>query len=336
VIGALIALPVSARAQQTPPPAAQQTTSAPTQQAAGMTKDEIAAFARVQIAIGKAQDSAQAQLAQPRNKTSQMQAQLREKLRTDVQEILHHAGMTEADFQRKTYLVSTNQGMRSVFDSTISKITGVPLPGQLPPPVPASPMVANLPAGPVGVHIGHVVNMFGDTPGGAGLLPMAVMEAKTAAQHAALGARDPNNLDAMKLHAGHVVHALDPSVVNTGPGKGYGAKRAALGVASHIDLAAKAQGASQNVITHATHIGTAARSAAARADQVIALARQIQAATSAADAAKLYAQMVPLAQQVYEGFDANGDGRIGWQEGEGGLAQAEQHVTLMLNAEKQP
>jgi glycine/D-amino acid oxidase-like deaminating enzyme len=158
-------------------------------------------------------------------------------------------------------------------------------------------------------------------------------EAKTAATHAALGARDPNNLDAMKLHAGHVLNALDPTIVATGPGKGYGAKRAALGVASHIDLAAKAPGASQNVITHAVHIGTAARSAAARADQVIALARQIQAATTAVEAAKLYSQMVPLAQQVYEGFDANSDGRIGWQEGEGGLAQAEQHVTLMLNGE---
>src|SRR6185503_1978052 len=111
-----------------------------------------------------------------------------------------------------------------------------------------------------------------------GLLPMAIQEARTAATHAALGARDPNNLDAMKLHAGHVVHALDPSVVSTGPGKGYGAKRAALGVANHIDLAAKAAGASPNVVTHAMHIGTAAKSAAARADQVVALARQVQMA----------------------------------------------------------
>ena len=307
----------------------------PAQQASpSLSKEEITAFAKLQIAIGKAQDSAQAQLAQPRNKTAQMQEQLREKLRTTVEELVQRAGMTEKDFQRKTYLVSTDQKIRSVFDSTIAQITGVPLPGQLPPSVPASAMVANLPAGPVGMHIGHVVNMFGDTPGGLGLLPMAVVEAKTAAQHAALGARDPNNLDAMKLHAGHVVNALDPSIVSTGPGKGYGAKRAALAVATHIDLAAKAQGASQNVITHSMHIGTAAKSAATRVDQVIAIARQIQAATTAADAAKLYAQLVPLAQQVYEGFDANGDGRIGWQEGEGGLAQAEQHVTLMLNAEK--
>jgi hypothetical protein len=309
-------------------------TPAPTQQSApAMTKEEVIAFAKLQIAINKVQDSAQAQLAAPRNKTKQRQDELREKLRTDVGQVLHHAGVSEADFRRKTYLVSTNGALRKTFDSTITVVTGAPLPGTQVAAA-AAPMVANLPAGPVGTHIGHVVNMFGDTPGGVGLLPMAITEARTASQHAGLGARDPNNLDAMKLHAGHVVHALDPSVVSSGPGRGYGAKRAALGVASHIDLAAKAQGASQNVITHANHIGTAAKSAAARADQVVAIARQIQMATTAADAAKLYSQMVPLAQQLYDGFDANSDGRVGWQEGEGGLAQAEQHIMLMLNGEK--
>lgn len=312
-----------------------QSTPAPTQQAStSMSKEDITSFAKLQIEISKAQDSAQAQLAQPRNKTAQMQEQLREKLRTQVAEILHHANMTEAEFRRRTFLVSADQETRKAFDAEIVRITGAPLPGQVPATPAAAPAVANLPPGAVGTHIGHVVNAFGDTPGGVGLLPMAIAEAKTASQHATLGARTPENLDAMKLHAGHVVHALDPSVVSTGPGKGYGAKRAALAVASHIDLAAKAEGASQNVVTHATHIGTASKAAAARADQVVALARQIQAATTAADAAKLYSQMVPLAQQIYEGLDANSDGRVGWQEGEGGLAQAEQHIMLMLNAEK--
>ena len=300
-----------------------------------MSKDEITAFAKLQIAISKVQDSAQFQLAQPRNKTKQKQDELREKLRTDVAATLAQAGVSDADFRRKTYIVSTDVAIRRAFDSTVVQLTGAPLPGTLPPAVPAAPKVA-VPAGPAGTHIGHVVNAFADTPGGVGLLPIAVQEAKTASQHAALGARDPNNLDAMKLHAGHVVHALDPSIVNTGPGKGYGAKRAALATASHIELAAKAQGASQNIVSHAVHIGTAAKAAAARADQVVALARQIQAAGSAADAAKLYSQLVPLAAQVYDGVDANGDGRTGWQDGEGGLAQAEQHVTLMLNAEKTP
>ena len=329
LVGSVSFLPATLFAQ-TPPAAA-----APTQQAApALNKDEIVAFAKLQVNINKVQDSAQAQLAQPRNKTKQRQDELREKLRTDVAQVLQTAGVSEADFRRKTYLVSTDGATRRLFDSTVSAITGAPLPGTVVPAAAAAPVVANLPAGPVGTHIGHVVNMFGDTPGGIGLLPMAVAEARIASQHAQLGARDPNNLDAMKLHAGHVVHALDPSIVSTGPGRGYGVKRAALGAASHIDLAAKAQGASQNVITHAGHIGTAAKAAAARVDQVVALARQIQSATSASDAAKLYSQMIPLAQQLYDGVDANGDGRVNWADPEGGLAQAEQHIMLMLNAER--
>src|SRR5262245_29911194 len=96
LIGSIVvAVPFTARAQ-TPPAAAQQTTSAPTQQPAAMTKDEIAAFAKLQVAIGKVQDSAQAQLAQPRNKTKQRQDELREKLRTDVEEVLHHAGVSDS------------------------------------------------------------------------------------------------------------------------------------------------------------------------------------------------------------------------------------------------
>src|SRR5439155_16114125 len=134
-------------------------------------------------------------------------------------------------------------------------------------------------------------------------------------------ARDPSNLNAMKTHAGHVINAVDPTIVAAGPGLGYGVKKAAMGVAAHIDLAAKAQGASQNVITHANHIATSAKNTVQRADQVVALAKQIQAATSAADAAALVSQLVSLTAQLTAGVDSNGDGRITWQEGEGGLQQ---------------
>ena len=73
----------------------------------------------------------------------------------------------------------------------------------------------------------------------------------------------------MKLHAGHVINAVDPSVVASGPGLGYGVKRAALGVAAHIDLAAKTPGASPNIVTHAGHIGTSARNTVQRADAIV-------------------------------------------------------------------
>jgi len=135
----------------------------------------------------------------------------------------------------------------------------------------------------------------------------------------------------MKLHAGHVINALDPTIVTAGPGSGYGLKKATTGVITHIELAAKAPGASANVGIHANHVATAARNTLARADQIIALAKQVQASTDAAAAAALINQIVPLAQQLMAGADTNGDGRVSWEEG--GLQTAEEHVKLLVASE---
>jgi hypothetical protein len=298
-----------------------------------MSRDDILAFAKASVAVGKERDSTQLRLAMPRNQKVEAQDALRDTLRMKIGEILHHAGLTDEEFRHKTYVVSTDGASRRIFDSVVAQLSGVPTPGQVPAAA-AGPAPVKVPAGAVGMHIGHVVNGFSDTPGGQGLLPVALAEARVAIQHAGLAARSPTNLDAMKLHAGHVINAIDPTIVTTGPGLGYGLKKAANGVATHIELAAKAPGASPNVIMHANHVATAARSTVSRADQVLALAQKIQAATSAEEAAALVNQLVPLTQQLVAGFDANGDGRITWEQGEGGLQQAQEHVTLLLAGEK--
>jgi hypothetical protein len=84
------------------------------------------------------------------------------------------------------------------------------------------------------------------------------------------------------------------------------------------------------VVTHSVHIATAARAAVARADKILELAKQVREATDAAAAAALMNQIVSLTEQLIAGADANSDGRIGWQDPEGGLQQAEEHVRLML------
>ena len=300
--------------------------------AAGMTRDELVAFAKLEVAISVARDSAQFQLALARNKTPAMQQQLRDKLSAQIAEIIQRAGTTQAEYDRKTFLVSTDAGARKIFDGLVAQITGVPTPGQVVPTVAATAAI-KVPDGPVGLHVGHVVNSFGDTPNHQGLLPVALAEAKTAAQHATLAARTPTNLEAMKLHAGHVINAIDPTIVTAGPGLGYGAKKAAIGIGNHMELAAKAPGASPNVIMHASHVAMSARNTVSRCDQIIALAKQVQAATSASDAAALVSQLVSLTAQLTAGADANGDGKIDWQENEGGLQQAQEHVALLLAGE---
>lgn len=175
-------------------------------------------------------------------------------------------------------------------------------------------------------HVGHVATGFANTPENMGLLPVAVAEAETAAMHAGLAARDLTNLDAMKTHVGHVQNAVDPSVVENGPGMGYGVTQAATGVAQHIGLAAGVDGAEGAVVTHSPHIAQAANNTVTRAERIMQLAAMVQDAESAEAAAPMVEEIAQLATQLTEGIDANGDGSVGWQEGEGGLGTAQQHL----------
>ena len=188
-------------------------------------------------------------------------------------------------------------------------------------------------ADPAHTHMGHVLDQFRGTPEGQGLLPTAVAEAAVAATHAGLAARDLSNLDAMKRHAGHVLNALDPSEAENGPGLGYGVKAAATRVARHIELAARSEGASQNVKTHATHVATSANNTVARADRMIELAKAIQGSDSAESAAESVQELNTLAAALTAGIDADDNGRVGWQEGEGGLDATETHMGLMQRGE---
>jgi len=305
-------------------------TSAQQRPTTTLSRDEIAALAKLESAIAHTRDSINILLSQARNKKDEQQRELRGKLQELVAQSIQKAGLSDADYRRRTYEISFDMAARLVYDSVLVTLTGVPLPSQAPAAAPA----AALPAGAVGTHIGHVANAFADTPNRQGLLPTAIAEARIAAQHASLASRQPTNLDYMKTHAAHVIHALDPSIIATGPGQGYGVKKGAAAVAVHIELAATQPGASANVGLHAKHIATSARNTVVRADQIIALAQRIQAATTAADAAGLVSQMASLADQLINGADANGDARITPDAGEGGLATADEHLKLMLTMER--
>jgi len=258
-----------------------------------LSRDDIASLAKVQVAITVAHDSIDARLSKAGNKKPKNQRELQDSLRAEVEMILHHGGLSEAEYQRRTYLVSTDSTARRLFDSVVVVLTGAPLPGQ----VARAPTVP-VPAGPAGIHLGHIVNAFGDTPNGMGLLPLALAEARTALQHAQLATRQPTNLDYMKTHAGHVINAIDPTIVNAGPGLGYGLKKAIVGVARHTDLAVTAEAASSAVTMHGKQAATAAATTATRVDELLAIAQKVQAATDAAAAATLVTQMAAMAEQL--------------------------------------
>jgi hypothetical protein len=292
---------------------------------AALTREEVAAVARAHVAITAARDSNNVQRAKSGNKTAQAQQQLHNQLRAQIDEILRHVGLTDTEFQRRSFVVSSDTATRRIFDSVVVAVTGAPLPGYA-----ARAAVLAVPPGAAGVHIGHVVNSFNETPTLQGLLPAALAEARIAVTHAGLAGRQPTNLEYMKTHAGHVIHALDPSVIKVGPGLGYGVTKGATGTATHIDLAAAAPGASPAVVMHAKHIATAARGVAVRAGAALVIAQKVMAATTPAEAAALVSQLTSAVQQLIDGVDLNGDGRVTWDQGEGGLQQAEEHAKLML------
>ena len=182
-------------------------------------------------------------------------------------------------------------------------------------------------------HIGHVMTEWKDTPDGQGLLPTAVAEVDIAVQHAGLAARKPGDLAWMQTHSGHVLNAIDPSVEAEGPGLGYGVVAATEGAISHVGFAAESGDASDAVKTHAVHVAASGQNTLDRAAEIIALVRQVQAAQAPGQARPLVEKIEVLTLQLRAGDDANGDGSVSWEAGEGGLDQAMAHMGFMMDAE---
>ncbi|WP_210395219.1 hypothetical protein [Motiliproteus sediminis] len=182
-------------------------------------------------------------------------------------------------------------------------------------------------------HMGHVTSGWKDTPSQAGLLPTAIAEAKIASQHADFAAKRPGDLAWMKTHTLHVIHAIDPSRTDKGPGQGYGVLAAAKGVVKHIGFAADSEGASEAVKLHAEHVATSAANTVARAEQMLTLAQQVLDTRDTAQAAARVEKIQQLSHQLIDGADGNGDGKITWQAGEGGLSESQKHMGFMAAAE---
>lgn len=185
----------------------------------------------------------------------------------------------------------------------------------------------------VRARITSLADSYVDTPAGMGLLETALTEGGIAAQHARLGAGDPTSLEGMRRHAGHVLHALDPTLVAGGPAMGYGVKRAAAEASRQLDLLLASDSLSENVSVHATHIAAALADVVQWTDEAIGVAESLQLASSVSDAAGLVTRLDDLCKAIRYGRDADGDRRVGWQRGESGLAQAVQHMNLLKRGE---
>lgn len=172
-----------------------------------------------------------------------------------------------------------------------------------------------------------------DTPNGLGLLPTARAEAEIAIQHAELARADSLDLEGMRRHADHVLNALDPALAPSGPGLGYGVRRATEGILEHVQGAGSAEDASDNLRTHAEHTAGAARSGLDRIERAVTLASRLRSATTTAEASSLARELETATREVWLGRDADRDGRTVWASPEGGLRQVQLHMTLLRRGE---
>jgi len=185
-------------------------------------------------------------------------------------------------------------------------------------------------------HILQVVNPEAASVAELGFLRQALGEAGTAAEYAAFaagGQQRPGDLQAMKTHAGNVLHALDPTRRENGPGLGFGLLDASRNTIEHVLMAADAPDASDNVRAHAAHIVSCVRNTLERARRMLEITERILATESAREADELSDELNTLGFQLRNGVDANGDGLVAWDEGEGGLYVAQEHMQMLMTRE---
>ncbi len=182
-------------------------------------------------------------------------------------------------------------------------------------------------------HIGHVVSSWKDTPSERGLLPTAFKESLVAAAHANYAVNAADDLSTMKMHAGHVRHAIDPALESGGPGLGYGLIKAATGAIAHITLASEAGDASEAVKNHAVHVIASLNAAIARSTAALTEADAIIAAADTTKALEHATKLATLTKGALMGVDINSDGKISWDDDEGGLKIADKHMGFILKAE---
>ncbi len=176
--------------------------------------------------------------------------------------------------------------------------------------------VTKVEAIPAHVHLGHVMTNWKDTPGMRGFLPVAADEARVAVLHANLAAKGAGVND-ITLHVGHVLHALDPALEPNGPGAGYGVRKAAAGAQQHLDLAAKAEGATTDISTSGAQVSRSLTSVLQWVDHAVAAAQKARTAADAAEAARAAADLAALARRISDE----------------GLAQARTQMDRLLKTE---
>lgn len=132
------------------------------------------------------------------------------------------------------------------------------------------------------VHVGHAITGWTDTPGGRGLCEVALADAAVAAEHARFAVEGARDIESVRLHLGHVLHAVDPARAPSGPGSGYGLVQALDGCVDHLGYAAEVRDASANLKAGLPPLVAALQPSVRESRSVAALAAEAQRSGDAA------------------------------------------------------
>ncbi|MCH8113174.1 MAG: hypothetical protein IH905_14680 [Proteobacteria bacterium] len=185
------------------------------------------------------------------------------------------------------------------------------------------------------LHVDHVLQSWTGTPGERGLLPTALAESAAARRQAELALERSDDLDGLKLHLANVLYAVNPALAESGSGLGYGLRPAAAAIGEHLHLgyAVAWEDVSENQKNQVVRLSASVSNVLMWADELAVLGREVEAASDPTGAAQGLRDILGLVKRIAEGFDANGDGEISWEKGEGGLAQIAEQMRLMLATE---
>ena len=106
----------------TPGAAQQPTPAAPAAATAPAPDPELVTFAKAFVAVGLVRDDYNAQLALPKNKTLELQAQIRKEMKEKVEAAIRATGLTPDGYHRIEYTVTIDPARRVAFDKLLVEL----------------------------------------------------------------------------------------------------------------------------------------------------------------------------------------------------------------------
>lgn len=170
------------------------------------------------------------------------------------------------------------------------------------------------------------------TPGNVGYLRLAEAEAATALEQVdlSLAAED---LTSMQSHLRNLLTTIAPSNTQSGMQTRTGLIYATAAINANLSIAQQMEGASANLKTQAGRAIVASDNVIEWVQEVAAMTETALQSPSIETARKTMVPARAALHDVIYGTDADGDGKIGWHQGEGGLQQVREYVEYLAKGE---